>query len=235
MGLRENDFRLTPLQANWTVESLLPRGFCPNTPQDIDEIRNVASNWNTDLNLQEWRQNRLEMIRRRLPDCDPKTIIDYGSYFGETATILKDRYPNATVIAMDKHINYSVVAKEYDSRLETAVTDPGRLLYDKDSVDIIMMADVAEHLYEDEWLQVLSDSFDVLKMGGYILNHCPVCNGWINKTISEVVNTLMIELRHPAVKSIEYIKSTMANSGYKNLQGCLCIENNEWGWAGGTK
>jgi len=233
---RHADLIICPTSPVWTTESLLPRDECPATPRDIDATRAEMQRWLTDDSLQAWRHNRLAMILSRLPEEAPNgPVIDYGTFFGETASALKERWPEADIVAMDADVAFTTVVEERGLGLRTAVTFPGTLQFPEGTAAMIVLADTAEHLYHEGWMQVITDAYVALRPGGVFINHCPIADGFAGKNVQEVVIQHMMDLHHPSIKSTAYIEQTLIEVGFVNVTSIMCPENTPYGFAQATK
>jgi len=232
---RQRDALFLPEGDVWTTECLLPRGLCPNTSPNIDHIRYDKACW-TSPERSAWHTNRMAMIVNRLPGRPkPSRIIDYGTYYGEVASKFKELWPDADVYAMDCAEAYLQAVREYAPDVIPTLTRPGHLDFPSGRVDIIILADVAEHLYEDEWLAVLKDAYVALRPGGQFLCHCPVGDELVGKPLYEIVTHFMTELRHPSLKSTTYIRDTVRDAGFDVRLWGRCFEIPAWGWIEAVK
>jgi trans-aconitate methyltransferase len=112
-------------------------------------------------------------VMRRL-DLDPAAILDAGAEDATFVYWLADRYPRASVMAVD--IDESAIAAclaarpwKYGQRVEFRVGSFADL--EPESLDLITAFDVLEHITDDE--TAVADLTRALRPGGHLLVHVP--------------------------------------------------------------
>jgi 2-polyprenyl-3-methyl-5-hydroxy-6-metoxy-1,4-benzoquinol methylase len=121
-----------------------------------------------------WKRLKLRWLAHRLPDTDPRAILDFGSEDATFTYWLADRFPEARVTAVD--IDDAAMAAcraaqpaGYKDRIEFKTADLGDL--PESSFDLATAFDVLEHIVDDaDALQRLGTR---VRPGGLVLIHVP--------------------------------------------------------------
>jgi O-antigen biosynthesis protein len=115
---------------------------------------------------------RLDLIQ--LLSETPGSVLEIGCGAGATGMAIKQKYPDTLYIGMELEGSAVAIAKtRLDRVIEADIekTDPGQLGIERESLNLVICADVLEHLY-DPW-KVLDIVRHYLKPGGKIIASIP--------------------------------------------------------------
>jgi len=150
-------------------------------------VRKLAFFFITVTMLREWYIRR--SIRKILNRNEKLSVLDAGSGMGQNAYQIAKKYPNATVIGIEKDgaqvddCNY--FAKK--EKLNNLTFYQGDLAdYQFDAFDAILCCSVLEHIRED--IKVLSGFHSALKENGSLLIYVPTSERRVLKSLERKIN-----------------------------------------------
>lgn len=168
----------------------------------------------------------------------PDIILEIGCGSGATGAALKEKYPNLEYFGLEY---IESAAKIAETRLDKVITgDIQQINLDdygipKGNIDIIICADVLEHLY-DPW-KILFTLRDYLKPGGKIVASIP--NTQNIELITHLLNGHwtygnfgLLDATHIRFFTLNEIAKLFSGTGYHIINAIpranVKIDNNEW-------
>ncbi len=143
-------------------------------------------------------------------------VVDFGCGWGTFGFELADRV--AEVVGIDfseKSIelcNRRLASEPHDN-LTFVCADAGDTGLDADSYDVVLAADLFEHLYPDDSVRVVEEAFRILKPGGRFSTWTPH-RGHILEVMKNRNILIKRDISHVDYKSMARMKGMMEDAGF---------------------
>jgi O-antigen biosynthesis protein len=203
---------------------------------DIENMHNYYSPLKTAYNIKyddQPRINLLEFIAKA-----PDRILEIGCGTGATGAAIKEKYPKTCYIGIEIDEKAAALARtrlDYVIQADIDRINIEDLNIEKQSIDIIIFADVLEHLY-DPW-KVLHIMHDYLKPDGTILASIPNVQNF--SLILHLIegnwtyeNCGLLDATHIRFFTLHEISKLFTGTGYAlvNCVSTLQYQIEEEGW-----
>ena len=131
-------------------------------------------NLNKDITY--YQNTRIELLQLLPKDTILNRVLDVGCGNGNTASILKQEHDAVQVVGVEINENLKPEAEENLDEVIIDDVEKIELPFDEEYFDLIIFADVLEHLY-DPWF-VLKKLKIFLKSDGFVLASIPNTQHW---------------------------------------------------------
>jgi len=158
------------------------------------------------------------------PSANIRDVLEIGCGTGETGKILKNEYGVKYVTGVDIETSSIDIAYKKLDRAIKANIEEDDLPLEKESFDLILLADVVEHLI-DPWTS-LKKLHQFLRPDGFVLVSIPNIQHWRNIVnlilgVWEYAGSGMMDITHLRFFTKDSIIHLLENAGYKvtKIQG----------------
>jgi ubiquinone/menaquinone biosynthesis C-methylase UbiE len=143
------------------------------------------------------------------------TILDIGCNTGRGGTVLREQFPNATIIGLDvvqDRLN-KITPGIYSSTLCESITE--QMSLGDGAVDYIVAGEVIEHIESNHLDQVLTNFNRILKKGGKLLMTTPNPHSFLVKLGKDSVFN---DPSHLSIMSIDTLTSLLKKNGFSEVK-----------------